>query len=35
MCPILPLNKNYLKNYLEPKNYLEVPEWDLEIPKIT
>ena len=27
MCPILPLNKNYLRNYLEPKNYLEVPEW--------
>ena len=25
MCPILPLNKNYLSNYLEPKNYLEVP----------
>ena len=23
MCPLLPLNKNYL----EPKNYLEVPEW--------
>ena len=23
MCPILPLNKNYL----ETKNYLEVPEW--------
>jgi hypothetical protein len=23
----LPLNKNYLRNYLEPKNYLEVPEW--------
>jgi hypothetical protein len=19
MCPILPLNKNYLRNYLEPK----------------
>ena len=27
MCPILPLNKNYLRNYLEPKNYLEIPEW--------
>jgi hypothetical protein len=27
MCPILPLNKNYLRNYLEPKNYLKVPEW--------
>ena len=27
MCPILPLNKNYLRNYLETKNYLEVPEW--------
>jgi hypothetical protein len=27
MCPILPLNKNYLRNYKEPKNYLEVPEW--------
>ena len=27
MCPILPLNKNYLRNYLEPKNYLEVPKW--------
>jgi hypothetical protein len=23
----LPLNKNYLRNYLETKNYLEVPEW--------
>ena len=23
MCPILPLNKNYL----EPKNCLEIPEW--------
>ena len=27
MCPILPLNKNYLRNYLEPKNYLEELEW--------
>ena len=27
MCPILPLNKNYLRNYLEPKNYLKVQEW--------
>ena len=27
MCPILSLNKNYLRNYLKPKNYLEVPEW--------
>ena len=27
MCPILPLNKNNLRNYLEPKNYLEAPEW--------
>jgi len=27
MCPILPLNKNYLRNYLEPKNYLGVPKW--------
>ena len=27
MSPILPLNKHYLRNYLEPNNYLEVPEW--------
>ena len=27
MCPILPLNRNYLSNYLKPKNYLEVSEW--------
>ena len=27
ICPILPLNKNCLTNYLKPKNYLEVPEW--------
>jgi hypothetical protein len=27
MFRILPLNKNYLRNYLDPKNYLEVPEW--------
>ena len=27
MCPILPLNKNNLRNYLEPKNYLKVQEW--------
>jgi hypothetical protein len=27
MFPIWPLNKNYLRNYLEPKNYLEAPEW--------
>ena len=27
MCPILPLNKNYLRNYIETKNYLEVPKW--------
>ena len=27
MCPILPLYKNYLRNYLDPKNYLEAPEW--------
>ena len=26
MCPILPLNKSYLRNYLEPTNYLAVPE---------
>ena len=23
----MPLNKNYLRNDLEPKNYLEVLEW--------
>ena len=27
MSPILPLNKNYLINYLEPKYYIEVPKW--------
>ena len=27
MCLILPLNNIYLRNYLEPKTYLEVPEW--------
>ena len=27
MCPILPFKKNYLRNYLETKSYLEVPEW--------
>ena len=27
MCPILPLNKNYLSNHLEPKIYLKAPEW--------
>ena len=27
ICPILPLKINYLRDYLEPKNYLEVPEW--------
>jgi hypothetical protein len=27
ICPILPLNKNYIRNYLEPKNYFEIPEW--------
>ena len=27
MCPIFPLFKNYITNYLEPKIYLEVPEW--------
>ena len=27
MCPLLLLNKNYLRNYLELKNHLEVPEW--------
>ena len=28
MCPILPLNKNCLRNYIEPKHYLvEGPEW--------
>ena len=29
ICPILPLNKIYLRNYLKPKNYLEVPEWQI------
>ena len=24
---IAPKENSYLKNYLEPKNYLEVPEW--------
>ena len=27
MRPILPLNKNYSRTFLEPKNYLEVPKW--------
>ena len=27
MCAILPQNKNYFRNCLEPKNYLKVPEW--------
>ena len=30
MCPILPLNKIYLRTYLEPKNYLEAPEWQYD-----
>ena len=27
ICPILPVNKNYLRNYLDPIYYLKVAEW--------